>query len=242
MAPLVVRNGVAKSHLVLGPAIVESLYHDPPNNCAIATAVARIGHELGHVVDHEWKSSRFGTFAFRPISEFAPRQIDQYLWGLSHHLWDEYCANRIVTNVVKEGLDEVNLFVSARDVYKARIYEARQRLQLERISLADFLEVVARNVRLVLLATGYLLGRADGERDTGEPTQEVLAALADERSRDLVAFRSCLAELWDRRETWSSYSDFLCINVPTLELLHGLEIFPLEKADGGVFVSLPLQL
>jgi hypothetical protein len=133
----------------------------------------------------------------------------------------------------------VPLFVSARDTYRDRIYEARRNLDHNHINLDDFLEVVTHNVRLVLLATGYLLGRADGERDVGETTQEVQAALADTRSIDLVAFHPHLADLWDRRETWRSYSDFLCINAPTLQLLHRLEIFPSVTPDGGVHVKLP---
>lgn len=240
MALPVNRDGVLKTHIVFSPMIAAYLFNEDDNE-GIRAAIDLIAHELGHVVDNEWKYRRFGNYAFQTLDDFVSSQLDRYLWQLSSNVWGEYCANRIASMLVQRTSDDLEVFIKARDTFVERITSARLSYHRNLSSLEDFLSVLASNLRIVLCSTGNLLGRADAHPDGEGVDPTIQTALDASESAPYVGFQPCLRDLWDRHESWDSYSEFMCLNKPTLDLLHKFEIYPKEIEDGQLYIDVPYE-
>jgi hypothetical protein len=241
MALPVNRSGILKTHLVFGPIIIQRLANDPTSD-EFREGVEIIAHELGHAYDHEMKYQAFGNYAFRKIDEYIPDRLQQYLWELSNHTWDEYCANRIAGILISRARHEPELFQTARDTYRQRIQTFRTKYHWHIITLENFLDEVAHNLRLALLATGYALGIQDALTAYNEPDPALQSLLNDPESAELLAFHPPLLKIWDRRGEWTTYDEIVQLNQPTLALLHSLHLFPSLTKEGNLYMNVPVRL
>lgn len=239
MALPVYRDDIVKTHLVFGPTVVELVSSDDPND--LQEALRMISHELGHAVDHELKYRAFGNVLARKVNDLIPDPLEQYLWELSHFIWDEYFATRISSRL-SHGKIEDELFVKAQGKYRPRIYEARTKYRDYQISLDKFLDVVKQNLHIILLATGYLLGLNDAQEDGKSPAADATKLLESADSKELHAFHEVLLAIWENCAEWKSYDELLELNRPTFALLHSLEVYPSVTDEGTIYIDVPVIL
>lgn len=242
MALTVKRDGVSKTHMVFGSSIVDLL--TSAEEADEKTGLKRISHELGHAADYELKRQAFGDIQLMRIDDLIPDVKEQYLWELSHHIWDEYYASRISALFVSDGDNsEDELFVEAYSAFRKRIREARVEYHWHRMSLDELLAVVKHNFRLTLLAAGYLFGWCDGHGwEVSDVALRSAALLSEDGAEQLWRIRDVLLALWERRGEWESYDEFLEINDPTEALLNELEFFVHVTDEGELYVDVPIRL
>ena len=238
----VMRDGVCKTHIVFGPSIVGLLIHDEPRD--LRTVLQLVVHELGHAADHEHKRQALGEIMFTPINDLIPDAKEQYLWELSHHIWDEYFASRVSA---KWGPDaerfEEELFVKIYSVFRERIREARVKYHWHKMTLEDLFAVIKHNFNLMLLATGYLFGLCDGlEKPVTDVAPRAAALLNGDDAKQLWRFRDVLLMLWGRLGKWQSYDEFTELNRPTEILLNELEFFVHVMDTGELYMDVPVRL
>ena len=90
----------------------------------------------------------------------------------------------------------------------------------------DFLSTLKENLRLLLLATGYLFGLQDGHgKDLKEVAPKSVPLLDGDLGQALFRFRDVLLTLWERAGEWASYDEFLALNAPTEALLNDLDLY-----------------
>jgi len=239
MALPVRRGDTMKTHIVCGYTVFDLLNSDSDTDSR--SAYKLLLHELGHAVDHEYKFRASREFGFQNIDEVFPDPLDRYLWELGSHIWDEYCANRIAGIFFPEGYQEEELFIRTQSVFRKRIYEARALYRDREIDLDSFLEIVRNNFRIMLLATGYLLGLNDAQDDATSPAPKATELLLSAECQELLAYQEVLRDLWSKRDQWTGYDVFLALNEPTLSLLHSLELYPSRTADDGLYMDVPIR-
>ena len=242
MALPVERDGVCKTHIVFGPSIVALLLSDEPGD--LNTALQLVVHELGHAADHEFKRQALGEIMLDPIDDLLPDKKEQYLWELSHHVWDEYIASRVSA---KWGPDsdrfEEELFVTAYSVFRERIREARVEYHWNRMTLEDLLAIVKHNFRLTLMATGYLFGLCDGlEKPVTDVAPRAADLLNGDDAKHLWQIHHVLLTLWGSLGKWKSYDEFTELNRPTETLLNELEFFVRVTDEGNLYFDVPVRL
>jgi len=242
MALPIMRDGVSKTHIVFGPNIVGLLISDEQRD--LNTALQLVVHELGHAADHELKRQAFGEFLFSPTDDLIPDLKEQYLWELSHHVWDEYFASRVSAKWGPAGERfEEELFVSAYSVFRERIREARIEYHWHRMTLENFLVVVKYNFHMMLLATGYLFGLCDGlETPATDVAPRAATLLNQDDATQLWRIRDVLLALWGRLGEWQSYDEFTEINRPTEALLNELDLFVHVTDKDELYVDVPVRL
>lgn len=240
MALPVDREGVLKTHLVFGPMIAAYLLESDDNEEQLRRGLGLITHELGHAVDHEYKYQAFGNIMAQRLDTLVSDPVEQYLWELSHFMWDEYCANRIATMLQPRGSDENTLFLSVHASFRSRIFDARNAYQCRVMTLDEFLAVVKHNLHLALIATAYLLGMNDVDKEELPSTaEEATALLQGPESADLLAFHDVLVRIWENRGKWQSYDEILELNKPALALLHSFNLYPSVSEGGGLYMDVP---
>jgi hypothetical protein len=236
MALPVNRDGVLKTHIVFDGSIVAMV--DSEDEGEAARAAELLAHEIGHAVDHQFKYEQFGNIYIMQVSDLVLDPVDQYLWDLSHFIWDEYFANRI-SAAFGNGEKEEELFLRVYDQYQDKIWESRCDYRDRKKSLDEFLCVVKHNLRLMFLATAYLLGFNDGHEKGAELTPIASEKLGQDEL--LRAFHPILLELWDNRREWTSYNEFLKLNEPALAILHRLYLYPTETDADELYMDVPVK-
>lgn len=242
MALPVNRNGVCKTHIVFGPSIVGLLVSNEETDQKTGLQLAV--HELGHAADHELKRQALGEVALMQVDDLIPDVKKQYLWGLSHHVWDEYYASRVSAPWAPEGESfEDELFARAYSAFRERIHEARVAYHWHRMSLDELLAVIKHNFQLTLLATGYLFGRCDGvDREMSDIAPRSAVLLSEDGAGQLWRIHDVLLVLWERRGKWESYDEFMELNNPAEALLNELDFFVHVTDEGKLYIDVPVRL
>lgn len=236
------RESEWKNHIVFGPSVVELLTSE--DSIEVKSGMKLVAHELGHVADAELKRRAIGDTELSPIESLISDLKEQYLYGLSHHIWDEYFASRSASIFHPEGGSvEDELFCKTHAVFSERIREARVDYHWHRIELEDLMKVIKHNFYLLLLAAGYVFGLADGlEKELAEITPRSAILLGDEDMRQLREIHQVLLMLWQNRGEWNDFTEFLAINRPTEKLLEELEFFVSVTDEGWLHMEVPVRL
>ncbi len=240
MALPIIRDGVVKTHIVFSPVITKC-FQDGVKEEELKIGLKLLLHELGHVFEHSCKYKAFGNTVELTVNELIPDPLQRFLWGLSHHIWEEYCANRVAINFMKDWQTENEVFVSIAADYRINIHKSRKLYHLREINLEDFLSVVEDQLHVLLYATGVLFGAVDSvdEEVLSPQAKELLDATEQEA---LHSFHNVLKKIWDNLCQWESYNDFLDLNQPTLELLHSLKLYPSINEDELLHIDVPVDL
>jgi hypothetical protein len=239
MALPVKHEGICKTHVVFGSHVVDLLGSDTESNKAAGLKL--VAHELAHAADYENKRQAFGDIWFQTVNELIPDPKEQYLWERSHFIWDEYYASRMSVVFDPQGeLYEDELFASSHTACRDRLQEARREYHWHRMSLEEFLEVIQHNLRMVLLAAGYLFGLSDGlERDMTDVAPKSAPLLKEDLGQAIMRFHDVLLELWEHRAEWTSYDEFLVLNDPAEALLNDFDLYVSTIGEGQVHIDIP---
>lgn len=239
MALSVVRDGIWKTHVVFGPYLFELLTSDKEGDKA--TGYKLVVHGMAHAADHEFKRLAFGEIWQKSIDELISDPKEQYLWERSHFIWDEYYASRVSVNHDPEGEPfEDELFASTYVACRNRLREARREYYWRRISLEEFLEILRHNLRVLLLAAGYLFGLVDGlKKDFPNIAPKSAPLLREDLGQAIMQFHRVLVDLWKQVGKWASYDEFLKINVKAEALLNDLDLYVSTTEDGQVYMDIP---
>lgn len=239
MAVTVERDGIWKTHVVFGPYVVGLLASDMEGDKA--GGYKMVVHELAHAADHEMKRLALGDIWLKSVDELIPDPKEQYLWERSNFIWDEYFASRVSVALYREAEPyEDELFASTYIACQDRLREARREYHWHRINLEELLEVLQHNLRMVLLAAGYLFGLADGlEKNLTEVAPQSAPLLEEDLGQAIMRFHDVLLALWEHRGEWADFDEFLTLNDPTEALLNGLDIYVRTTGDGQVYIDIP---
>lgn len=237
MAVPVLRHGTLKTHIVYGPIIVNMLLTEEHRTRGLKLVV----HELAHAADHELKRRALGEIWNGTLDELVPDPAAQFLWQMTACIWDEYYANRMSAPVDLDGpYLEDDFFEGAYTAFGDRLLAARRAYHWKEISLHDFLAVLHKNLRLLLMAAGYLFGLADGlGRDLVAVAPKSAPLLKNELGQALMRFREVLLTLWERTGEWTSFDEFLSLNTATEALLNELDLYVYTTDEGELYVSIP---
>jgi hypothetical protein len=206
-----------------------------------ATGYKLVVHGMAHAADHEFKRLAFGEIWQKSIDELISDPKEQYLWERSHFIWDEYYASRVSVNHDPEGEPfEDELFASTYVACRNRLREARREYYWRRISLEEFLEILRHNLRVLLLAAGYLFGLVDGlKKDFPNIAPKSAPLLREDLGQAIMQFHRVLVDLWKQVGKWASYDEFLKINVKAEALLNDLDLYVSTTEDGQVYMDIP---
>ncbi len=198
-------------------------------------------HELAHVADHELKRRALGEVYLKTVDELIPDPKEQYVWEISHFIWDEYYASRMSVGFDPDGeAFEDELFESCYIAFRDRIREARREYHWQRMSLEDFLIILKHNLRMVLLSAGYLFGLSDGlEKKMDVIAPKSAALLEEDLGQAIMRFHEVLLTLWERDSAWESYDEFLELNGQAEALLNDLDLYVHTTDEGQVYMDIP---
>ncbi|GEM_PF-3838471 len=242
MALPVVRDGMIKTHIVLGPHIVGLIASE--NELERDQGYKLVVHELAHAADHAAKQQALGLIYTQQPHELIPDPKELYIWELSHCIWDEYYASRVSAPFAEEEEPfEDELFSNAYITFRDRLREARRDYHWGRISLDEFLQVLAYNLRIVLLSAGYLFGLLDAKESEMAEIAPRSASLFDEPEGQMISrFHPVLLDIWERRGEWDSFDEFLALNRPAENMLNDLDCYLSTTNDNQVYIDIPARI
>jgi hypothetical protein len=233
MTPVVLRDGVAKSHLVFSAAFLWPLAEDEPDKDQLRQAVYMVAHECAHVeVNHDFDRA-------------FPGQLlqSQYDWeqnliqGSAFAIWDEYAASRLSApfgpeqlTPYLEGLQDVLAAAGPKSL--DAIDSFRGHRNVDRL-----IEEAGPALILPLKMFGYVFGHLDGIEvgwaDQTTAREKAEACGYDELAEDVAA--AC-RDLWERRGEWSSQTEFDSLGKSVRAALAAGGVFYRKLSAGGFWV------
>ncbi|NSY49635.1 hypothetical protein [Agrobacterium tumefaciens] len=236
-APMVIRDGVVKCHIVLRGLIGRMLISsdDAEKNHAQYVLV----HELAHAGFTQVIDDALPGILLTPIQN----AMDGDLHRIIYAAWNGYFAARATANFAKGRLEDMQslLLASLKEAF-TDIPEARLAYR-DHGDLNILMAVASSKVAFILEWAGNLLGHAAGaechavEGNHGleeELSRRELGAWLEDFGRDLEY-------LWERRGRWESYDEFLAINRHAERILWCFGIVPWTTPDGVYLIEVPLS-
>jgi hypothetical protein len=235
MAPLVMRDGICKTHIVMRGEIGQSLINEDENiwRPALHVVVGQLAHEACTQILDE---SLPGILLKRIDDRY-----DGFLYACIHSAWTGYFTSRASAAFNPEGgLPQQELLLSVLKRAQNDIPAARLAYRFHG-DIDKLLEIVMPRIADILRFSGSVLGHYDGLEKSFFDEPALTATLEEMGLRDwLVLFDSELSGLWDRRGKWSSFSEFLMLNCHVERLFWQYQLFPWKTDDGRVHVTVPL--
>jgi hypothetical protein len=236
--PIIIRNGVIKSHVVVLGNIGRMLVGDGDTNrrwaaSVLADQLAQAG--VTQIVDETLPGV---------LLNLECRDLEGDLHACTYPAWNSYFAARASAGFEAARLAETQgvLLLALRDAF-AEVPKARLAYRLHG-NLRQLLDIALSKIRFVLEYAANVLGYADGtDREPMEGAEELRAEL---ECRELLAwyydYGRDLAYLWDRRGEWKSYDEFLALNRHAERLLWPFAIVPWTNTEGQYRVEVPLYV
>lgn len=205
MSPAVLRDGKAKTHIVLGAPYMEGFFEEEPGE-AFDFSLSVLAHECAHAEVHKYQEAAFPGSLLR-------HSFEDFETATMHHIaeicWEEYAACRLSALFGKD----------AGGSYAANISEtcpnARERARKEIVAYrmhADLHRLVGEAgaaIQMPLKCAAYLLGHMDAFGEDWDSYPDARTAL---ESTDYAPFVDDLQEalrvMWAKRGTWDSWSAF----------------------------------
>jgi hypothetical protein len=235
MAPLVMRDGVVKTHIVMAGWLGHSLISEDEATWRLAlhTVVRQLAHAASaQILDEALPGVLLKRFDDR---------YDSFLYGAIHSAWTGYFSARASAAFCPEGgspQEELLLAVLKRaqnDIPSARLayrYDG---------DLDKLLAVAMPRIEDVLKFCGTVLGHSDGLEQSILDNSTLATALEEAGLRDWVLlFDSELSRLWDRRRQWISFHEFLELNRHVERLMWQYGLIPWRTDEGLIRIEVPL--
>ncbi|QQN66752.1 hypothetical protein JIR23_14225 [Bradyrhizobium diazoefficiens] len=235
MAPLVVRNGVIKSHIVIQGEIGHGLISD--DEALWRLCLHTVARQLAFAASAQILDEALPGVLLRKFDE----RFDGFLYGTVHSAWTGYFSSRASAALYPEAGD------AQRELLLSVLHRAANDIPAARLAyrfhgnLDQFLDVAMPRIGDVLQFCGTVLGHYDGLEKSILDDSVVLAALERSGLRDWITlFDTDLSRLWDRRGNWVSFDEFLALNRHVERLLWQFGLFPWRTEDGRISISVPL--
>ena len=235
MAPLVMRDGILKTHIVMRGEIGHSLISEDESSWRLA--LHTIAGQLAYAACDQILDESLPGVLLKRIDD----RYDGFLYAAIHSAWTGYFSCRASASFYPEaGLSQQELLVAVlkraqNDIPAARL-AYRFHGQIDRM-----LEVVMPRIADILGFSGTVLGHYDGLEQSFLDDRALAAALKEFGLNDwIVLFDSELSQLWDRREKWASFDEFLMLNRHVERLLWQYGLFPWKADDGQIQITVPL--
>jgi len=235
MAPLVVRDGICKTHLVMRGEIGHSLINEEES--VWRTALHVVVGQLAHAACTQILDESLPGFLLKRIDD----PYDGFLYNCIHSAWTGYFTSRASAAFCPEGgLAQQELLLSvlkrARDDIPAARLAYRFHGEMDKL-----LEIVLPRIADVLRFSGSVLGHYDGLQQSFFEEPALTSVLEEMGLRDwLMLFDSELSGLWDRRGKWTSFDEFLMLNRHVERLFWQYGLFPWRTDTGEIHVTVPL--
>ena len=235
MAPLVVRDGICKTHIVMRGEIGHSLINE--DESIWRTALHVLVGQLAHTACTQILDESLPGVLLKRIDD----RYDAFLYACIHSAWTGYFTARASAAFYPVGgLSQQELLLSVLKRAQNDIPTARLAYRFHG-NIDRLLEVVMPRIADILRFSGSVLGHYDGLEKSFFDDPALTATLEEMALRDwFVLFDSELSGLWDRRGKWSSFNEFLMLNrhVERLFWLYGL--FPWKTDGGRIHITVPL--
>lgn len=205
MSPAVLRDGQAKTHIVLSAEYMGGFFDDEPGD-AFRFSLSILAHECAHVEVHKYQEMAFPGSLLR-------HSFDDFETATMHHMaeicWEEYAACRLSAMFARnEGAT-----YAASVVETCRV--ARQRATSEIIAYrthADLDRLIGEAgaaIQTPLKCAAYLLGHMDAFEEEWEAYPEARVSLEEnDYAGHVDQLRSALRLMWEERGAWKSWGAF----------------------------------
>jgi hypothetical protein len=235
MAPLVMRDGVLKTHIVMQGGIGHSLISEDEQSWRLALHL--IVGQLAYAASAQILDESLPGILLKKFDD----RYDGFLYDAIHSAWTGYFSLRASASFYPEaGLAQQELLLAVLKRAQTDIPAARLDYRFHG-DMGVLLNIVMPRIADILRFSGSLLGHLDG---LGQPVldDQVLAtALHGAGLRDwFVLFDSELSQLWDRRRKWTSFDEFLTLNRHVERLLWSFGLFSWRADDGQIQIRMPL--
>ena len=236
MAPLVIRNGVAKVSIVMRAWLGHALVSEDP--VAKTTAIHILVNQLAHVACIDMICQTLPEMLLSRIED----GWEARLYDCMHSAWKAYFTSRI-----SAGFDPT-IGIGYCDILLTALERAIEAIPRERFAyrshgnLEQFLELAISLIGKMITYAGMLLGHYDGlDQSVYDDKGELTLMLEKIGLRAwLDFFRRDLARLFERRGEWKSIHEFLSLNRHVERVLWQFGVFPWRNDQGEVRVEIPL--
>jgi hypothetical protein len=235
MAPLVMRDGILKTHIVLQGGIGHSLISEDEASRRIALHL--IVSELAYAASAQILDESLPGILLKKFDD----RYDGFLYNAIHSAWTGYFSFRASASFYPEaGAAQQELLLAVLKRAQADIPAARLDYRFHG-DMGTLLNVVMRRVEDILRFSGTLLGHLDGLDRPILDDQTIMSAFNEaELGNWIVLFDSELSQLWDRRGKWASFDEFLMLNRHVERLLWLFGLFSWRADDGQIQIRIPL--
>jgi hypothetical protein len=235
MAPLVVRDGIVKTHIVMRGDIAHALISEDEtlSRCALHTVVGQLAYAACDQILDE------------ALPGVLLKKIEDHYYGFLysaiHSAWTGYFSSRASAVFDPQaGLAQQELLVSVLKRAQSDIPAARLAYRFHG-DIDGLLKIVLPRIADVLRFSGKVLGHYDGLQQSFLDEPALAAALGEMSLCDwLVLFDSELSRLWDRRGKWASFDEFLMLNRHVERLFWQYQLFPWRTDEGQIRIEAPL--
>jgi hypothetical protein len=233
MTPAVLRNGIAKAHMVFhAPFITPLMGGDEKLQ---RQAFSLLAHEGGHVEGIKHLETAFPGRMFRPT-----KVNNHFLFQVAESIWSEYCACRISavfgeeqTAIYENSLVSVLNIASERA--NAAIWEYRFHGDLEKV-----IQEAGNYICQPLKIGAYLLGHLDGLKLDLSAVPAAESAIRDTQyQRCMMDLRDALRGLWSRLGCWSDVAEFDVVERIACQTMAERGMIFRNLADSSLYLEIP---
>lgn len=231
-SPLVVREGIPKSHIVLRGEIGHGLIDQDEANWRFA--LHAVVQQLAHVAYVQILDETLPGVLLSRISD----PYAAFLYPCIDGAWVGYFTCRTsATFKADAGSDYVALLISALKRAQTDIGTAKQAYLLDK-DMDRLMSVVLPRINDILRFSGSVLGHSDGLSQSFSQHQ----TLAEEFEKAglhnwLTLFDGELSELWSRSGKWTSFDEFLHLNRHVERLFWQFGLIPWKMEDDRIWVE-----
>jgi hypothetical protein len=232
MAPLVKRDGVTKTHIVMRGDLGHCLITE--NESEVRFALHVLIKQFAHAACMQMLDEALPGVLLNPL----PDTYAAFLYPCIANAWESYFTSRASASFRPEADEEyAELLVSIIRRAHEDILAAKARYRLDD-NMDRLMSVVCPRISDILRFAANVLGHRDGlaqpiarEGDLAEAVEKI--ALADW----FTLFDSDLSELWSHSGTWKSMEEFLYLNRHVERMFWQFRLIPWKMDDGRIWVE-----
>ncbi len=235
MAPMVVRHGVAKVHVVmrgdLGHYLIDT------NKETMQLGLHTLVQQLAHASNVQLMDETLPGSVLAPL----PTGYEAFLYPYVSSAWTAYFTTR-ASAAFNESMGEAysEILVAVLTHAQTNIPSARLEYRFDG-DLDKLLHTVFPLIAEILRFSGKVLGHYSGIRRSTSENHELNEALEKAGLQNwFMLFDADLSVLWGCMGKWKSNQEFLALGRHTERLMWHYGMFPWMTESGQVYVNIPL--
>ncbi|GGF70921.1 hypothetical protein GCM10011332_26140 [Terasakiella brassicae] len=236
MAPVVIRDGVIKSHMVFHAPFVMSIMDEEDSDFK-QQAIHLIAHECAHVEDNKYKDlSLPGTMLQKEYLSYEDAVFGQ----VADSTWSEYAACIVSATFGSDQTKSyVEGFISVLEVARSKAIEAIKSYRIHG-DLNLLVEEVGQPLCLPIKGASYLLGHLDGVGKSFSDIEDLEDTISEHGySEYIYRLKVELRKLWEKRDQWEGEEEFQPINLIAKDLFADVGVIFTKMEDGQSHIDVP---